>query len=165
MIWLRLVHILSGIFWVGATLLMVVFLLPAARAGGAEGRRFLGSVFQRMGPVMGVTALLTIVSGFFLYARVSGGFQQVWVTSPTGRAYGIGALAAILAVIVGAAVNARAGARIGALQKRLAADSATPSAAEAAQLAGWQTRIERGAWVVAGLLLIAAAAMATARYL
>jgi len=165
MIWLRLVHILSGIFWVGSTLLMALFLLPAARAGGAEGRRFLGGVFQRMGPVMGVTALLTIVSGFFLYARVSGGFQPVWVTSATGRAYGIGALAAILAVIVGGVVNARTGAKIGALQKRLASAGAAPSAAEAAQLAGWQSRIERGALVVAALLVVAAAAMATARYL
>src|SRR5712664_186346 len=107
MIWLRLVHILSGIFWVGSTLFMAVFLLPAARRAGAEGRRFAGQVMQRLGPVLGITMLLTLASGFALYARVSGGFQRVWVTSGPGRAYGVGAVAALLAVVIGFTVNGR----------------------------------------------------------
>ncbi len=38
---LRLIHILAGIFWVGAILLIAGFLLPTSRATGREGARFM----------------------------------------------------------------------------------------------------------------------------
>ena len=52
-----------------------------------------------------------------------------------------------------------------ALRKHLEAQGGTPTAAQAAQLALLQSRVERGAVLVALVLVLAAGAMAVARYL
>jgi uncharacterized membrane protein len=49
---LRLIHILAGVFWVGAIFLIAGFLLPTARAMGREGGRFMQHLMlQRRLPV------------------------------------------------------------------------------------------------------------------
>jgi len=145
-VWLRLVHIVAGVVWVGSAVFAALFVLPTARVLGAEGGRFVARLMPRSGPVLGGAMLLTIVSGFIMYGRLSAGFNRAWVTSRVGLALGAGAVAALLAVIVGVAVNAPAGAKM-------------------ARLATLQARVERGAQLVALLLLTAAGAMAVARYL
>ena len=165
MVWLRLVHIVAGVVWVGSAVFAALFVLPTARALGPEGGRFVARLLPRSGPVLGGAMLLTIVSGFVMYGRLSAGFNRAWVTSRVGLALGAGAVAALLAVIVGVAVNAPAGARMARLRKGLQPPGGTPTAAQAAELATLQARVERGAQVVALLLLTAAGAMAVARYL
>ena len=164
MVWLRLLHIVAGVFWVGTAVFMALFVLPTARAAGPEGGRFVVRLGRRMGPALGVAMLLTVIPGFIMYGRLSAGFNHAWVTSRVGLALGAGAVAAILAIVVGLAVNAPAAAKIGALQK-LTAQGDTPSPAQATQLAALQLRIERATQLVALLLLVAAGAMAVARYL
>jgi uncharacterized membrane protein len=163
-VWLRLVHIVAGIFWVGATLAIAAFLLPTARVVGAEGQRFVGRVMQRLGPALGIAMLLTVVSGFIIYGRLSAGFNRAWVTSRPGLALGAGAVAALLAVVIGAAVTGPTNVRLAKLRKSLA--SAGPEAAtrDASRVAALQARVERATLVTAALLLCCAAAMAVARY-
>ena len=165
MIWLRLLHIVAGTFWVGSALFIALFVLPTARASGPEGGRFVARLMRRMGPSLGIAMLLTIVPGLMMYGRLSAGFSRAWVTSKPGLTLGAGAIAAILAVVIGVAVNAPAGAKIAALRKHLEAQGGTPTAAQAAQLALLQSRVERGAVLVALVLVLAAGAMAVARYL
>ncbi len=131
MLWLRLVHILAGVFWVGAAVFLAAIVVPAARAAGAEGGQFMERLMQqpRTRAALGAAMLLTVLSGLAMYGRLSGGFQRGWVTSPQGLALGLGAIAAILAAAIG-------GARRG-----------------------------RSPGLVAGLLVVAVAAMAIARYL
>ncbi len=131
MLWLRLVHIVAGVFWVGSAVFMAAVLLPAARAAGAEGGHFMERLMQqpRTRAALGAAMLLTVLSGLAMYGRLSGGFERAWVTSPQGLALGLGAIATILAAAIG-------GARRG-----------------------------RSPGVVAGLLVLAVAAMAIARYL
>ena len=126
MIWLRLVHIVAGMFWVGATLAIAAFLLPTARVAGAEGQRFVGRVMQRLGPALGIGMLLTVVSGFIMYGRLSAGFNRAWVTSRPGMALGAGAVAALLAVVIGAAVTGPTNVRLGKLRKSLASAAPAP---------------------------------------
>jgi len=164
-VWLRLVHIVAGVVWVGSAVFAALFVLPTARVLGAEGGRFVARLMPRSGPVLGGAMLLTIVSGFLMYGRLSAGFNRAWVTSRVGLALGAGAVAALLAVIVGVAVNAPAGVKMARLRKGLETQGGTPTPAQAAELATLQARVERGAQFVALLLLTAAAAMAVARYL
>ena len=163
MVWLRLLHIVAGVFWVGSAVFVGLFLLPTARAAGPEGGRFMARLMQRTGPVLGIAMLLTIVPGFIMYGRLSAGFNRAWVTSRPGLALATGAVASILAVVIGAVVNGPAGAKIAALLRDTQGGALT--AAQAAQLATLQTRVERVARLVALLLLLAAGAMAVARYL
>jgi uncharacterized membrane protein len=164
-VWLRLVHIVAGIFWVGATVATAAFLLPTARVTGAEGRRFMGRVMQRLGPALGIAMLLTVVSGFIIYGRLSAGFNRAWVTSRPGLALGGGAVAALLAVVIGVAVTGPTNVRLAKLRKSLASAGPEPAAADAARLAALEARAERATLVTAALLLSCAAAMAVARYL
>lgn len=165
MIWLRLLHIVAGSVWVGAAVVMSLFLLPTARTGGPEGGRFVGRVMQRMGPAFGIMMLLTVVPGFIMYWRISGGFDRAWMASPTAMALGAGAVAAILAVVVGMVVNNPTRSKIVALRKTIETQRRAPSDTETTQLAQWQMRIERGAQITAALLVVAAGTMAVARYL
>jgi uncharacterized membrane protein len=164
-IWLRLVHIVAGIFWVGATLATAAFLLPTARVVGAEGQRFVGRVMQRLGPALGIAMLLTVLSGFIIYGRLSAGFNRAWVTSRPGMALGAGAVAALLAVSIGVAVTGPTNVRLAKLRKSLASAGPDPAAADPARVAALQARAERATVATALLLLFCAGAMAVARYL
>jgi hypothetical protein len=167
MIVLRLIHIVSGVFWVGAFLLVVGFLFPAVRAMGPQGGRVMQEVMQRrrLPAYLGVAAGLTILSGFVMYGRVAAATNGAWASTRAGMTYGIGGLAAILAVVVGALVAGPAGRKLGKLGERVQASGGPPSAEQAAQMAALQVRMGRGMQVVAFLLLVAVVAMAIGRYL
>jgi uncharacterized membrane protein len=164
-VWLRVVHIVAGTVWVGSAVFAALFLFPTARAVGPDARRFMERLRQRMGPALGIAMLLTVISGFIMYGRLSAGFDRAWVTSWPGLALGLGALAALVAVVIGVAVNAPAGAKIAALRQGFETQGGSPTSEQAAQVAALQARVERGAQLAAALLVIAAGAMAVARYL
>jgi hypothetical protein len=162
---LRLIHILAGIFWVGTMILLAGFLLPNARASGPEGGRFIQSLMQqrRLQVYLGLTALLTILSGLTMYARLAAATHGAWAGSRPGISYGVGAAAAILGAAIGGGVGSSAGRKMLALGQTIG--SAAPSAEQRAELSRLQARMALGARLAASLLIIAAGAMAMARYL
>lgn len=167
MIALRLLHILSGVFWAGTLFFIVTFLEPSVRAAGPEGGRVMQRLQQRHYlDIMPVIAGLTILSGLALYWRVSVGFSVEWVTSPLGLSFTVGGLAAIVAFVVGVFVMRAAALRAGALGQSL--EQLTQGPAREAQLAQVQALRRRAAtsarWVAA-LLAIGVIGMAVARYL
>jgi uncharacterized membrane protein len=158
---LRLIHILGGIFWVGAMILLAGFLIPTVRATGREGGRFMQTLMQqqRLQFYLGLAAALTVLSGITMYARLAAATHGAWAGSRPGIAYGVGAAAAILAAAAGGGISGSAG------RKMLAIGTAAPSAEQQAELGRLQGRMALGARVAAGLLVIAASAMAVGRYL
>ena len=59
----RLIHILAGVFWVGAMVFVTVFLLPAIRETGPDGAKIMAAITRRrFMQVMPVVAILTIVT-------------------------------------------------------------------------------------------------------
>ena len=70
LIWfLRIVHILAGIFWVGGTLMMAFFIAPAVGATAEAGQKFVGHLMGNLkfSNRMSAAAGLTILAGFILY--------------------------------------------------------------------------------------------------
>jgi len=163
---LRLVHILAGIFWVGAIFLIAGFLLPTLRATGRAGGRFMQHLMlQRRLPIfLAVAMLLTVLSGFTLYARIAAATHGAWAGTPPGIAYGVGGLAAILGAVVGMLVSGPAARRMAAIGQR-AAQEGGPSPEQQAEIGQLQGRMLLGSRLVAGFLAVAAGAMAVARYL
>lgn len=163
---LRLVHILSGIFWVGAIFLITGFLMPTVRATGRDGGRFMQHlVQQRKLPVyLTVGMLLTLLSGFILYGRIVSATHGEWAGTAPGMAYGLGGLSAVLGAAVGMLVSGPAARRVAGLGQR-AAQSGGPSTEEQAEMERLQRRMVVGSRLVAILLGLAAAAMAVGRYL
>jgi hypothetical protein len=164
MIVLRLIHILGGIFWVGSMVMLAGFLIPAVRATGRDGGRFMQSLMQqqRLQFYLGLAALLTVLSGVTMYARVAAATHGAWAGSGPGIAYGVGALAAILGAAAGGVIAGSAGRKMMAVGQ--AVGSGPPSAEQQAEMARLQRRIALGSRVAASLLVIAAGAMAVGRY-
>ena len=163
---LRLVHVLGGIFWVGAGLFNFIFLAPAmVAAGPAAGPMMQVMRRRKMFVVMPTVAILTILSGLRLMMIVSSNFGGAYFRTDAGIAFAFGGACAILAFVIGLAFAMPAQKRLGAVGPRIAAasDDATRAQlqAEAARLQG---RLKLVGPAVTVLLILAAIAMAIARY-
>jgi hypothetical protein len=161
---LRLIHILGGIFWVGAMIMLAGFLIPTVRATGREGGRFMQSLMQqrRLQLYLGLAALLTVLSGVTMYARMAAATHGAWAGSGPGITYGVGAVAAILGAAIGGGISGSAGRKMLALGQ--AVGSAPPSPEQQAELTRLQRRMALGARLAASFLVVAAGAMAVGRY-
>ncbi|HEY3248861.1 MAG TPA: hypothetical protein VGK88_11280 [bacterium] len=163
---LRIFHIGSGVFWAGATIFIVSFLLPTVQAAGPEGGRFMQRLAQ--GPytrAVLVVAAVNILSGLLLYWRDSAGLRSEWIGSAFGLTLTLGALAAIIGYVWGFLVNKPTADRLGEVGKAVVAAGGPPSPEQAAEMKRLQAKLTNGARLVAYLLGFTVLAMAAARYL
>jgi uncharacterized membrane protein len=163
---LRLVHILSGIMWVGSGIYTSFFLVPALSGSPAVmGQVMAGLQRRRVFLVLEIVAGLTILSGLRLLWIDSAGFAESYMATGPGRTFSIGAGAAIIAAVLSFGVGRPAMVRAGAIAASLAA-STDPSDRE--RLAPQLDRLRRLATIAStlavGFGLLAASAMAIARY-
>jgi uncharacterized membrane protein len=163
---LRVMHIVLGVCWVGAVVFIAAFLVPSVRATGPGGAAIMRELVQerRMSLWLLVAAVLTVLSGIGLYWVDSAGFQSAWLGSGPGRAFGLGGVLAVAGAAVGMGISAPTGRRLAQVAAPIQAERRPPTPEEAAQIAALQHRINRATNVTAGLLLLAAVAMAVARY-
>jgi uncharacterized membrane protein len=162
---LRLLHILSGAFWVGAVLFTARILFPSLRAAGAAAGPVMAQLGQRKMPlVMMTAAFVTVGSGIWLMTIVSGGAMGPWMRSGPGRTFALGGALAILTLVLGMAINMPAANRVAAISQAAAKRGGAPTPDEAAEVQRLQKRMGIGMEIVAVLLVLATAAMALARY-
>ena len=163
---LRFIHVVGGIFWVGAILFNSLFLFPAlAEAGPAAGAVMGGLQRRKVMTILPAVALLTILAGARLMWIAASATGEVYFRSPTGRALAIGAAAGIIAFLLGILVGRPTAMRSGQLGAAMAKASDAERPALAAQLAAVQRRGALANKFTVVLLLIAAGTMAVARYL
>jgi uncharacterized membrane protein len=163
----RLLHVVFGVFWVGAVALVAFFVVPSVLAAGPAGGAVMRQLTEvrRMSAWLMAASIVTVVSGAGLYWHDSAGFRSAqWLGSGPGRVFGLGALLAVAGLAVGMGVNVPAARRLGRLSAGLQAAGRAPSGEEQAAMAGLQHRLARGSVIAAALLLLATAAMAVARY-
>jgi hypothetical protein len=162
----RFIHIVGGAFWFGAVIFMTGFLMPSLQAAGPAAGAVMDQLtrVRRVPIFMMSAAILTILSGFALYAHDSGGFSGAWMRSGPGMVFGIGGLAGTLGAIVGMVVASPAGRRMGVLGAEIKASGGPPTAEQVAEMQALQSRIARGSLAVAVLIVIATTAMSLARY-
>ncbi len=167
MVILRLLHILTGVFWAGSIFFMAFYLEPSARAAGPDAAKVMRGLQKRgLMTVLPIVALLTILSGVDLYRRLSAGFEPAWIYSRIGLTYGAGAVASIVALAIGFFVMRPATLTAGRIAISL---SAVADDAERQRLQEnirqLQGRSRNALRVAAGLLAVAVVAMAVARYM
>jgi hypothetical protein len=163
----RLLHVLVGAFWAGTLIFNALFLAPAIGEAGPDGAKVMAGIQRRrFMDVMPLVALVTILSGLWLYWRISGGFEPSFFRTPLGLWYGIGGLLAIVGFGIGIGVLRPSMTRIGQLaaQATQAADAAQREALMA-QVSGLRRRSVTAGRLVALLLAVATALMGVARYL
>lgn len=163
---LRLLHIGSGVFWVGGVLMFARFVFPAALALGPAA----GPMMDQLTRVRKVPSALlgagvvNILSGLALFWRDSGGFQGPWMKTGTGMTFGTGGLLAIIALGIGMSVNAPTAKRLGALSAAIQSKGGPPSPEQAAEMQRLQGRLGGALRAVSVLLVLSTVAMALARY-
>jgi len=151
MVVLRLIHVGGGALWVGMMAFMTFYLTPAlAEVGPDAGKVMQALQRQKIMIVMPVIAILTIVSGAWMMARLYTGPSD-FAASRMGMALNIGALSAIIAFLIGVIF----------MRPLMEKAMATTDPAEAQKLRARGAMLSR--WV-ARLLMLALAAMAVARY-
>jgi len=160
---LRLIHIVGGIFWVGAALMLNFFIAPTLRATGDAGKQFAGHFMARtkFTVVMNISVFATLIAGFWLYGIDSQWFSSAWMHSSTGIGFGIGSGFAIVGFITGF-MNGANNRKLAMLGSQI---QSKPTPEQAAQLGAIQ---KQQSWVVpvnSYTLLIAALFMAISRYL
>jgi len=70
---LRLLHIVAGLIWVGAALLMSFYIEPMAGSPGAEGGRFLRALYSKthFPRLIPLSALVATIAGLLLYGLLA----------------------------------------------------------------------------------------------
>jgi hypothetical protein len=168
MILLRIVHIATGVIWVGSLFVVVVFVQPSAATLGPAGAPFMAELRRRrFVDVVFIDAVFTVVAGFFLYWHdwhLLPSFDD-WISSHFGAALTVGGLLAISGLAVAGSVTRPTIARLVALGRRVADSGGPPSPEVAARIGGLQRRLVIAERVSFTLVLLAVAAMASARYL
>lgn len=160
---LRIVHIVSGVFWVGGAALFFFYLEPTINKLGPEAEKFVDEmVNRRKVPIYFVTvSTLTILAGVILYWRDYGGID----TSPTGLALGLGGLAALVAWLGGNLLIPKTLGQLTAIAAEIRAADGPPSGELAARMHATQERLRLIGMIDIVLLVFAVVTMASARYL
>lgn len=153
---LRLLHIVGGLLWVGAALLMSWYVEPTAARQGAAGTQFLRAIYRdtNLPRLIPLSALITTVAGLLLYELLS---YSDAMSSPMGLVLTAGASFGLLAFLHGFfAVWRPAGRFAGALK------AASP---DESQLAALEDKLRRNGRISLWLAIVSLILMAGARYI
>jgi hypothetical protein len=166
MVVLRIVHILGGVFWVGAGLTTLLFIQPTAReVGPAAGPFMMHLAGKRLIDFVLAAGGLTVLAGLLLYWRDSGGLKAGWIGSATGITLTLGALCGIAALAIGGSIVRPTIMANLAIGKAVAASGGPPTPEQSVQLQALQHRAHAAGKAIVPLLIVAVVAMAAARYL
>jgi uncharacterized membrane protein len=161
----RIIHVLGGVIWVGSMFFVSTFLIPAMTDAGPDSGKVMAALNRRnFMIVIPVIAILTMLSGLWLYGRASMGFDPAYMRSGPGRTYALGAVMAITAFIIGMTITRPAMVKAGKLMER--AGTASPTERESLMGEAQAQRARGAKWgkVIAFLLIGAATLMALGRY-
>ncbi len=152
----RIIHIVSGAFWVGSAIYLALILEPAVRTTSAEVERHLLSKTSKLNSrwITGA-AVITILTGFSLVSATPGRSFSDLGSGGWGMMILIGLVAAVAAFFV----SGWAGAFTAKLRRGLDSEDATET-----ELAGYRRGLATLGYINAALVVIAVSAMASARY-
>lgn len=162
---LRVLHILVAASWVGATGLLAMVVMPAIGDAGATGGAFLASLHRRkLNVFMAASALLTVLSGIWLYWVLTTGFNPAIVLSRGGLVFAIGGLCGLLALIIGGSIIGPGFARLAALAGQTGAPPEPRHAGHPQRLAALRRRTTLASQGALALIVIALVLMALGHY-
>lgn len=161
---LRILHILSGVFWAGAAVYLALVLEPKLRQLSNEIERDVLQAISKLNSLwITLSAVITIGAGFALISRTPGrSFNQLF-DNDWGTAIGIGLIASVLAFLLSGWV----GFNTARLRRAL---MASPGEVELVSqdleyiITTSRKRIAIGSQVNAVLVIVATGTMAAARF-
>ena len=165
MIVLRLIHIFSGIFWVGVSFFNIRYLQPSIQATAPDGQKVMQHLTQRTNftNVVYGAATLTMLSGLIMYGYLFE-FRMEAMTSPYGLVLGIGGISGIIAWLVALTAIRSIISQMGTVGKAIQEQGGPPTPEQAAILGELSARLTRLGRVGLLLMTIAVIGMASAQY-
>lgn len=156
---LRLIHVVSGVLWVGGAAVLAAFVLPASRGEGGMPylRRLIWT--RNLPRYLNVSLVLAVLSGLTMYGNLTALTQGAWARSRVGMALGLGGLLAIVAALIATFVAAPA------IHKALDLADHASASADAGDSERALKRYAAAMRLVTALLIGTASLMAVARYL
>lgn len=163
----RVLHILCGVCWAGAAIMLAGFIEPVVRWMGPEGGRFIQRLMGpgRFGMFMTLTSLVVVASGIMMLWAGSGAEMRTWFASGYGRAIMAGSIIGTVAMVVGLGFNAPTAVRIARLSAEVEAAGGEPPAEKMAQIMALERRLHVAGIASAVLLTLCVVAMAAAHFL
>jgi len=161
---LRLIHIVSGIFWAGASFFMVSFVSPAVEATGPEGQKFMRQLGLKSGfsSAMAATGTLTAVTGIIMYVILTD-LDHTVMSATYFAVIGLGSLAGLAGWIVGFVMQNRSTVRMKAIVAEIESTGGPPTPEQMAEMQALGQRVGQGARIGAVLLTVAVVCMAAAQ--
>ncbi|MEW5827953.1 MAG: hypothetical protein AB1846_03615 [Chloroflexota bacterium] len=159
---LRFLHILAGVFWAGASLMLAFFIGPTIRATEQSGQIFARHLIlkTRFNAAITSSAIVTILAGIVLYWLDSDGLTSAWMRTGPGIAFGTGAFFGFVGFVFGAMI----GQSNTALAKLGEALKGPPTPEQLGQIQAIQKKLAWTGQVQLIAMLLAVTLMATARY-
>lgn len=139
---LRIIHIFSGVLWVGAAFFNVMFVQPSVRAVGADGQKVNQFMVQktRLTSYVYGTATLNILSGLVLYYILSG-FRLSFILSGYGLVLTIGALAGAISWVIVVFMVRGVFSQMGALGKMIQTQGGPPTPEQTGEMQALGARL------------------------
>lgn len=162
---LRWLHIVSGILWVGAAVMLTFFVSPAVQATQESGQKFMEYLMQNtsFNKFIVNVALLTVGAGLVLYGIDSNWFTSGWMISGPGIGFGLGGVFGLLGLHFGFQINRRSK-KLMQLSQEIQANGEPPTGAQHVLIQSLQAKIKTSGLLNAVFLLLASILMATARF-
>jgi hypothetical protein len=165
MIILRVVHVLSGIFWVGFAIFNLAFLQPTIRATGAEGQKTLQHLMRktRLMTTVYVAATLTMLTGLIQLGIVSN-MQHSFINSGWGLIITLGSLSGIVAWFIAIHFIRSIFNKMGVVGMELQSSDGPPSHEKVIEMQGLVERLGKVGKTALVFMVISVIGMAAARY-
>ena len=162
----RVVHVVLGAFWAGATFFVALYLTPAVEASGPVGTKVMGQVMRR-GWLKAVLTIgtLVILTGLYLMWQMSAGFSPAFMGSKPGILLSLGMLAGFGALAIGFFGTAPTARRMGALMAKANETGSAPDAETLAEVGRLSKRLGKLVRVLAAHLAVALVLMALAPHM
>jgi uncharacterized membrane protein len=168
MVVFRLLHIVAGALWVGSAFLFAGFIGPsAAEVGPSAGPLLSVAVKKRkVSKVITWLGITTVVAGWIMWLRAMNDFGSLgdWLGSSFGVVLTIGGVLATAALVFGFFGVGRNVERLVDLGDDVRESGGPPTPEQQARMGHLSTEIRKHGQIDLVLLVLAVAAMATARY-
>ena len=160
---LRIVHIVAGVFWVGGSLLTMLFLAPAVAANPQAGQPILQHLVSRgrLSTRLSAAAGLTVLAGLILYLLDSQWLSSPWATSGAGIGFAIGGIFGLVGFITGTMIG-RHNKTLAEIGSRI---QGQPTPEQADRMGAIRSSVARLTPITAASLLLSVLLMSIARYL
>ncbi|MCF7822993.1 MAG: hypothetical protein K9N35_02380 [Candidatus Marinimicrobia bacterium] len=161
---LRIIHIFSGIFWVGFAIFNFVYFQPALKATGAEGQSVLQYLSKKTSlmPTVYLSATLTFISGLALFWPMSA--TPAVMHSGYGMIISIGALAGIVAWVMAVFVIRGILKNLEQAGQAMQSQDGAPSKDQIDKMTRLSKRLNRNGRIALIFMMIAVLGMSIAQY-